>query len=159
MNTQFETSNDKYNHEWLTPPEIVRVLGHFDLDPCQPINPPWKLSDYGFTINDDGLKQDWFGRVFCNPPYDNLKVWLERCAKYGNCIAKTYARTDNSAFHEWVFPYAYGIFFFKGRIKSYKIDGTLGGVAGAGHCLIAYDKLNAEVLKSCNLKGFYIGLK
>lgn len=24
------------NDEWLTPPEIVRALGPFDLDPCSP---------------------------------------------------------------------------------------------------------------------------
>lgn len=33
MNTDFEVS-DKTTVEWYTPPEIIRPLGEFDLDPC-----------------------------------------------------------------------------------------------------------------------------
>ena len=32
------------NDEWLTPPEILKPLGSFDLDPCAPINRPWDMA-------------------------------------------------------------------------------------------------------------------
>ena len=37
-----------------------------------------KLDRY-YTVDDDGLAQDWAGeRVWCNPPYSNIEPW---CAK------------------------------------------------------------------------------
>ena len=55
--------------EWLTPPEILRPLGAFDLDPCAPIMRPWDTAAKHLNVNDDGLSQPWHGRVWCNPPF------------------------------------------------------------------------------------------
>ena len=65
--------------EWLTPPFILDAFPQFDLDPCAPINPPWEMAKQTFTIEDNGLQKDWFGNVWCNPPY-GLKAakWLEK---------------------------------------------------------------------------------
>src|SRR5690606_9975155 len=41
--------------EWLTPPEVLRALGRFDLDPCAPINRPWDMARRHYTILDNGL--------------------------------------------------------------------------------------------------------
>lgn len=30
--------------EWLTPPEILRALGEFDLDPCAPVVRLWETA-------------------------------------------------------------------------------------------------------------------
>ena len=49
--------------EWLTPPEILRPLGAFDLDPCAPIMRPWDTAAKHLNVNDDGLSQPWHGRV------------------------------------------------------------------------------------------------
>lgn len=27
--------------EWLTPPQLLKCLGPFDLDPCSPVDRPW----------------------------------------------------------------------------------------------------------------------
>lgn len=37
-------SNTANNQEWLTPPDILRALGPFDLDPCAPVNRPWDMA-------------------------------------------------------------------------------------------------------------------
>mgnify|MGYP000290830223 CR=1 FL=1 len=56
---------------WATPAGFFADLDaefHFNLDPCAtPENA--KCKRY-FTVEQDGLKQDWGGmKVFCNPPY------------------------------------------------------------------------------------------
>ena len=75
------TSN---SNEWQTPPALFRELDkvwHFDLDPAS--TDENALCKHHFTIEDDGLQQDWGGhRVFCNPPYGRLVgKWVEKAAK------------------------------------------------------------------------------
>lgn len=68
MNTSFERTKNR-TVEWLTPPELVKKLGQFDLDPCTPIEPPFVHAKTNYSIIDDGLTKEWFGRVYMNPPY------------------------------------------------------------------------------------------
>ena len=57
MNTSFERC-ELTKVEWLTPPELVKQLGEFDLDPCSPINAPFLHAKENFTIEDNGLEKD-----------------------------------------------------------------------------------------------------
>jgi hypothetical protein len=158
MNTSFErTENGK--DEWLTPQFITQPLGHFDLDPCAPINPPWVIAEKRFTVTDNGLLQPWEGRVWCNPPYGlETGKWMERCALHANVMALTFARTETKMFHNWIFPFADAIFFFYGRIRFYHVDGTKGGTAGSPSCLIAYGENNVEALRKSGLRGKFLML-
>lgn len=61
--------NTENNDEWLTPPELVRSLGQFDLDPCAPVDRPWDTAGHHYTKLDAGLESFWYGRVWLNPPY------------------------------------------------------------------------------------------
>jgi len=161
MNTQFET---KYKgasgkEEWLTPPEIIKALSEFDLDPCSPIIRPWNTAKNHYNEIDNGLLLSWEGKVWCNPPYgDQAAYWLERCALHGNAIALVFARTETKMFFNSVWNMAHAVLFIKGRLKFYNVDGTIGGNAGAPSILIAYGSENAEILKTCKIKGKYISL-
>lgn len=67
--------------EWYTPAENIeiarQVLGQIDLDPASnPLAQTWIQADTFYTQNDDGLKQPWFGLVWCNPPYGSPEVRL-----------------------------------------------------------------------------------
>lgn len=147
MDTSFETRDNC--QEWLTPPEIIEGLGEFDLDPCSPINRPWDTAKKHYTIEDDGLKQEWNGRVFLNPPYGRqTPLWLEKMVEHGEGIVLIYARTDTIYWHNYVWNCADAIFFFKGRIKFYYVDGRQGGTPGAPSVLIAYGKENVLALKN-----------
>ena len=76
MNTQgiFSSKSD----EWSTPQDLYDELNKefiFTLDPCATIN-NHKCDKY-YTIDDNGLYKSWRGeRVFCNPPYSDIKRWV-----------------------------------------------------------------------------------
>lgn len=99
-----EPSNHRgQKDEWLTPPNIIRSLGVFDLDPCSPINRPWDTAINHLTILDDGLSKEWEGRVWLNPPYGNeTRKWLKKLAEHGNGIALIFARTETKTFFPFV---------------------------------------------------------
>jgi len=85
--------------EWLTPPEILAALGHFDLDPCAPIIRPWPTATNHYTIEDNGLIQPWEGRVWLNPPYGKyVWKWLDKLSKHKSGIALIFARTGTINF-------------------------------------------------------------
>lgn len=153
MDSSFERTSDGKD-EWLTPPELIQALGHFDLDPCSPINRPWPTADNHFTYLDNGLMQNWGGgRVFCNPPYGkHTGTWLEKCALHGNAMALTFARTETKMFFDVVWNKAHAVYFIKGRLRFYHVDGTRGDSAGAPSILIAYGEENAECLRGLGPK-------
>lgn len=149
------------NDEWLTPPEIIHSLGQFDLDPCSPINRPWTTALNHFTIQDDGLTQEWHGRVWCNPPYGSEAAkWLDKLKRHGNGIALIFARTETRMFFNHVWEDADAIMFLQGRLFFFGVNGLQSKTnTGAPSCLIAYGYNNANILKNSTIKGKFIQLK
>ena len=159
MNVTFETKhkNKAGKDEWLTPPEIIKMLGEFDLDPCAPISRPWETAKQHYTKEDNGLIQNWEGRVFCNPPYGKeAAFWLEKCAMHGNAIALTFARTETRMFFNHIWYKATAVLFIKGRLKFYHVTGEQGDSAGAPSVLIAYGKANAIALQNSAIEGKFL---
>lgn len=82
---------------WNTPPKIVLAVknffGRIDLDPCSN-----EHSMVGAHISfgpPHGLTQDWFGRVFCNPPYGRNPEDKTSLLNWVNKAAETYFRRKN----------------------------------------------------------------
>lgn len=161
MNTTFEGRTSSGKDEWLPPPDIVKALGHFDLDPCAPLNAPWQLADRSYTRVDNGLVKLWENRVWCNPPYDqkSLRGFVKRCIEHRNATLLIFARTDTRLFHELIFPNATAILFIKGRLRFYHADGRRADCAGAPSCLVAFDEFNALMLKQSGIEGFLTEIK
>ncbi|MDE7440914.1 MAG: phage N-6-adenine-methyltransferase [Muribaculaceae bacterium] len=148
----------KPTDEYYTPLEIVRSLGHFDLDPCAA--PGHATSDTLYTKEDDGLTKEWTGRVWLNPPYSQplLRLFLERMAEHGNGIALLFNRCDNLMFHEIIFRRAAAMRFLRRRIHFIRSDGTRAGSPSCGSVLIAFGMENARILQQSSLEGKFIWL-
>lgn len=75
--------------DWYTPPHIFDALGlTFDLDVASPPGGPLFVpTKHYFTQYDDALGQEWFGRVWMNPPYSNPLPWVQRFIEHGNGVA------------------------------------------------------------------------
>jgi hypothetical protein len=147
-------------HEWLTPPEIIRALGEFDIDPCSPIARPWDTAARHFTADDDGLAQVWNGRVWMNPPYgQHTEKWLAKLAQHGDGIALVFARTETKMFFDHVWPKAHALLFLKGRPHFHRPCGTrANGNSGGPVVLIAYGARNVIALERCGLPGHFVNL-
>lgn len=100
--------------DWETPPWLFNELDcefSFTLDVCaSPHNA--KCARY-FTVEDNGLVQDWGTEVcWCNPPYGRDRdigpyAWARKCylasLNGATVVMLTYARTDTDWFHHWVY--------------------------------------------------------
>lgn len=158
---EFERDARHGKEEWLTPPYILEALGRFDLDPCASIVRPWPTADNHFTIEDNGLLKEWFGRIWLNPPYGNqTEKWFRRMQEHNNGIALTFARTETKMFFESVWPRANAIMFLRGRVQFYHVTGKP-GMSGSGSpsVLIAYGHNNIEPLEKSGLDGFLVYLR
>lgn len=145
-------------HEWLTPPDIVRAVGPFDLDPCAAVNQPWQTAIDQWT--DGGLDWPWVGNVWCNPPYGReTEKWLRRCAEHGNAIALVFARTETRMFFDYVWETAAALLFLRGRPHFHRPDGTrASGNSGGPLVLIGYGRKMADRLSVCGLPGAFVML-
>lgn len=96
----------------------------------------------------------WNGRVWLNPPYGrDVFKWIEKLSVHKNGIALIFARTETKGFHEQIWNKAHSIFFFKGRLSFYYVNGTKGSTTNAPFCLVSYNKENTEYIIKSNLSG------
>lgn len=92
MDTQQATQVTVFSHksvEYYTPPEYIeaarRVMGGIHMDPAScDFAQEWIKADHYITKEHDGLAQDWYGRVWLNPPYSktgsrsNQDIWAQK---------------------------------------------------------------------------------
>jgi hypothetical protein len=144
---------------WLTPPEILKRLGRFDLDPCCPSKIPWSTAQTMLHV--EGLEADWFGRVWLNPPYGpETGKWLAKLADHGDGIALIFARTETEMFFQHVWPKASGLLFIKGRLHFHDISGQRAKFnSGAPSVLVAFGIDNSHALQTSGIDGAFVRLK
>jgi hypothetical protein len=86
------------------PREIFAALKlTFDLDPCSPGRDHWVPARRIFTKADDGLRQEWHGLVFMNPPFGRRHghvPWLKKFFHHANGIAIVRAYVSSGWWHE-----------------------------------------------------------
>lgn len=110
--------------DWETPADLFdrlsREFGPFDIDAAA--YPYSAKAERFFTVHQDGLAQDWNGRVWCNPPWKHIKRWTAKAleeTQSGRCEVACLllpAITKASWFHDHVLPHA-EIQWIKGGVK------------------------------------------
>lgn len=108
---------------WATPQDFFDrydALYHFETDVCAlPENAKCKRF---FTPEMDGLKQEWTGVCWMNPPYGRqIGDWVRKAYEsardnLATVVCLLPARTDTKWFHDYILPHAH-VQFIKGRIK------------------------------------------
>ena len=110
--------------DWETPWQLVRSLerryGCFDLDPCA--SQTTAKAPAFFSAYEDGLRQDWHGDVFMNPPYGRvIGQWVEkafseaRIEQRARVCCLLPAQTNTKWWHTYC-QHADEILFLKGRL-------------------------------------------
>ena len=117
MNTEvmFSSKTDL----WATPQDLFdkyNAIYQFETDVCA--LPENAKCNRFFTPEMDGLKQEWTGVCWCNPPYGRqIGKWVEKaCKSFATVVMLLPARTDTKWFHDWCLPYG-KIEFLRGRLK------------------------------------------
>lgn len=108
---------------WETPQDFFDKLDeefHFMLDVCATADSA--KCDKFYTVEDDGLSQDWDETTWCNPPYGRqIGNWVKKAywqhREFGSTIVMLLpARTDTAWFHDFILDKA-EIRFIRGRLK------------------------------------------
>lgn len=117
MNVHFSSATDL----WTTPQDFFDKLDeefHFTLDVCATVDN--HKCDTFFTKETDGLKQDWKGTVWMNPPYGReIKTWMKKAHESAiagaTVVCLVPARTDTVWWHSYCIGWT--VRFIKGRLK------------------------------------------
>tara|TARA_Y100001949_G_scaffold174812_1_gene183116 strand:+ start:15104 stop:15712 length:609 start_codon:yes stop_codon:yes gene_type:complete len=146
--------------EWYTPAWVFERLGvEFDLDPASPHDmESFVPAGRKYTVFDDGLSKEWFGRCWLNPPYGpDTGFWIRRMISHGNGIALVFSRTDATWCQE-AMKAADAMLFVQGRIDF--VPGIENqhkrSRAGAGTVMFAYGIDNADALARMADQGVFI---
>ena len=110
------------SEEWETPPALFSELDkefHFTTDVAA--LPSNAKCDHFFTPGEDGLKQEWKGVCWMNPPYGTaLRQWIKKAKESAQggatVVCLVPARTDTQWWHDHVQGIA-EVRFLRGRVK------------------------------------------
>jgi len=136
-----------YSDEFYTPPEIVKSLGSFDLDPCA-----GPMCHAKRNLRRNGLEARWFGRVWCNPLYFQLHEWLAKFVEHGNGCLLVNSRTETLWFQRLVASATAALFlrrpvkFLRPKLKP--------ASPPCGSVLVAIGESNRRALIRSGLDGF-----
>lgn len=132
------------NDDVATPSDLYQLLNEefdFDFDPC-----PLKS-----TV--DGLSISWGKRNFVNPPYSDIRPWIQKgFQEYLQGKLSVFlipVRTSSVYWHSWVFPFANEIRFFKGGISFQGYDSR----SPISPCLVIFNPGLETKKKSTNSPG------
>lgn len=76
----------KKNDILQTPQYVWQPLGPFDLDPCSGEFTKIGKINWWDGRGENGLEKDWLGFVWCNPPFSQKELWIEKMLQHNNGI-------------------------------------------------------------------------
>ena len=141
----------KKNDCLQTPHWVYSQLGTIDLDPCAGIDAKIGSSNYSLEAGCNGLELEWYGFVFCNPPFSQKQVWADKMIAHGNGILILPERGSAPWFGQLAI--AAGSYFVMGK----KIN-FIGGPSSnnLGSVLFPFGPEEKRRLKKCGLPGHFV---
>jgi hypothetical protein len=86
LRKDYKPNNDYYTPDWI----FEKLNLQFDLDVCAPTGGvAWIPATNHFDIKTDGLKQNWYGLVWCNPPFSDPKPFIDKFVAHSNGVMLT----------------------------------------------------------------------
>lgn len=141
-------ANNSGNNEWYTPADYIalarEVMGDIDTDPATSAvaNQTVRAKTF-FTADDNGLAQEWSGRVWMNPPYAQpiISDFAEAVASKFEAgeIDQACVLVNNGTETAWfqrMVSVASAVCFPKSRIKFLDPDGNPSGAPLQGQAVI-----------------------
>lgn len=153
--------NNSGNMEWYTPSEYVasarQVMGNIDLDPasCELANEIVKAAKY-YTQAEDGLMQEWSGRVFMNPPYGLVEKFAKKLIEELSRVEQAIVLVNNATETEWfneLVKRARAICFPKGRMRFWNESGE-GGASMQGQAILYFGEESECFIEEFKYKGW-----
>ncbi len=131
-------ANNSGNNEWYTPAEYIEaaraVMGRIDLDPASSSLANTVVGATRFySVSDNGLQQDWAGKVWLNPPYagDLIGKFTAKLALHvsNRDVAEAIVLVNNATETAWfadIVRFSSAIVFPRARVKFWQENGVLG---------------------------------
>lgn len=144
--------------DWQTPPDVVKALGKFDLDPCASTRQAFRTARVMWNKRQDGLSREWFGRVWLNPPFDPhlLPKFLSMMVEHNNGIALVPVSVTTKWWKNLVWPYAHSILFLHEKLVFYRgkrRSATPRSHMDRSEALVAFGRKNTTALKRSRIAG------
>ncbi len=147
-------------NEWYTPPSYIeaarKTMGSIDLDPAstEEANKIVQAKQY-YTLQKDGLKQEWRGNIWMNPPYSQPDI-EKFCTKLIESPLKQACVLVNNAtetvWFQTLLQKCVGVCFIRGRVKFIDKDGNATGTPLQGQAILYFGD-NKKVFKE-NFSSF-----
>ncbi len=153
--------------EWYTPTAYIEaareVLGEIDLDPASSdiAQKTVRAKDY-FTVDDDGLKNEWRGKIWMNPPYTSgtIERFISKIIKhFPRDIPEAIVLVNNATETKWfqeIATIASAICFPSGRIKFLDETGEPRGTPLQGQAVIYLGDHVAKFIGAFSSFGFCV---
>ena len=141
----YSPADDYYTPRWIF--DSLNTV--FDVDVCAPCEGvPWLPSKHHWCIDNDGLQQKWYGRVWMNPPYSKPSPWMDKFIDHGNGIALVQTTRSKAFIRLW--NEVDGMMYLPSNMKFEHRDAGTKAIF-MPVALFAMGQENVEILKSSGI--------
>lgn len=156
----------KSTDDWLTPPDLVKAAGPFDLDPCCHPGMPWRTARKMMTLGHAKGKRGKLSKfvslgdgltalrtaapsvaVWLNYPYSQALSWITTMVKHGNGLVLGPAKSMETRWCQLLLKHSAAALFFDRRLLFYYPDGRQSTGGWSPSLLAAVGQKNVKRLE------------